>query len=81
MNNSPVKSELYVALEMVELTQFLPFTKTLNIVALNKKYDKELTIFLYQIYLLQRFLSYIVDVIETFCKFMIKDVIRLWLFN
>ena len=27
MNNSPVKSELYVALEMVELTQFLPFTK------------------------------------------------------
>ena len=26
MNNSPVKSELYVALEMVELTQFLPFT-------------------------------------------------------
>ena len=30
MNNSPVKSELYVALEMVELTQFLPFTKKLN---------------------------------------------------
>ena len=29
MNNSPVKSELYVALEMVELTQFLPFTKIL----------------------------------------------------
>ena len=29
MNNSPVKSELYVALEMVELTQFLPFTKFL----------------------------------------------------
>ena len=29
MNNSPVKSELYVALEMVELTQFLPFTKKL----------------------------------------------------
>ena len=28
MNNSPVKSELYVALEMVELTQFLPFTKS-----------------------------------------------------
>ena len=27
MNNSPVKSELYVALEMVELTQFLSFTK------------------------------------------------------
>ena len=27
MNNPPVKSELYVALEMVELTQFLPFTK------------------------------------------------------
>ena len=27
MNNSPVKSELYVALEMVELTQFLPFTE------------------------------------------------------
>ena len=27
MNNSPVKSELYVALEMVDLTQFLPFTK------------------------------------------------------
>ena len=30
MNNSPVKSELYVALEMVELTQFLPFTKIKN---------------------------------------------------
>ena len=30
MNNSPVKSELYVALEMVELTQFLPFTKLTN---------------------------------------------------
>ncbi len=30
MNNSPVKSELYVALEMVELTQFLPFTKLNN---------------------------------------------------
>ena len=30
MNNSPVKSELYVALEMVELTQFLPFTFFLN---------------------------------------------------
>lgn len=30
MNNSPVKSELYVALEMVELTQFLPFTKFLS---------------------------------------------------
>ena len=29
MNNSPVKSELYVALEMVELTQFLPFTNIL----------------------------------------------------
>lgn len=29
MNNSPVKSELYVALEMVELTQFLPFTNFL----------------------------------------------------
>ena len=28
MNNSPVKSELYVALEMVELTQFLPFTNS-----------------------------------------------------
>ena len=26
MNNSPIKSELYLALEMVELTQFLPFT-------------------------------------------------------
>ena len=31
MNNSPVKSELYVALEMVELTQFLPFTNFLKI--------------------------------------------------
>ena len=31
MNNSPVKSELYVALEMVELTQFLPFTKFVHI--------------------------------------------------
>ena len=30
MNNSPVKSELYVALEMVELTQFLPFTNLLK---------------------------------------------------
>ena len=30
MNNSPVKSELYVALEMVELTQFLPFTNKAN---------------------------------------------------
>ena len=38
MNNSPVKSELYVALEMVELTQFLPFTKirTLPKMALKK---------------------------------------------
>ena len=31
MNNSPVKSELYVALEMVELTQFLPFTRSFNL--------------------------------------------------
>ena len=31
MNNSPVKSELYVALEMVELTQFLPFTYLLKV--------------------------------------------------
>ena len=31
MNNSPVKSELYVALEMVELTQFLPFVYAVSI--------------------------------------------------
>ena len=37
MNNSPVKSELYVALEMVELTQFLPFTKFMKV--LNKKLE------------------------------------------
>ena len=35
MNNSPVKSELYVALKMVELTQFLPFTK--NFLLLRKQ--------------------------------------------
>ena len=34
MNNSPVKSELYVALEMVELTQFLPFTNFLFLLIL-----------------------------------------------
>ena len=36
MNNSPVKSELYVALEMVELTQFLPFTKFVKNIKLYK---------------------------------------------
>ena len=36
MNNSPVKSELYVALEMVELTQFLPFTKSLFLAVFGK---------------------------------------------
>ncbi len=36
MNNSPVKSELYVALEMVELTQFLPFTKLELLFILNE---------------------------------------------
>lgn len=37
MNNSPVKSELYVALEMVELTQFLPLT--INEMIFNAIYD------------------------------------------
>ena len=44
MNNSPVKSELYVALEMVELTQFLPFTNFYKCVKSNE--DKIRFVFL-----------------------------------
>ena len=52
MNNSPVKSELYVALEMVELTQFLPFTNfsiyTLDFLFIKQSVNFKLTVMIYK---------------------------------
>ena len=56
MNNSPVKSELYVALEMVELTQFLPFTNF-------SKCIRALLIFYTFVFKVLNFLQYITSLV------------------